>query len=335
MNKDKCLDIFERYLLKQASEDELASLCSFINNDLHLNKWLEDQIVHSSSDIDMNLKMRMLNNIRSQTNYQIPDLADKDTKKTNRYYIRWIANVAAILLPIVLAAGIYMYNKPPRIDYLTVSAGLGEKASINLPDGSKVAINAASEIIYNTAYNDKERFLKLQGEAYFEVEPDESKPFIVECGDIKVKVLGTTFAINAYDDNNTISVVLNTGKVKLITPNETLTMQPNDKVIYNRITKAIETQKVNAQDYTGWRQNRLRFENETLENIVKSISRMHNTDIVFKDVQLAKLKFTGTIDNTSVQSGLKALLLTAPIEYEVKDGVIFLYESKEKSEYYR
>ncbi|WP_080904735.1 FecR family protein [Parabacteroides sp. Marseille-P3160] len=333
MDKDKCLDIFERYISKQASTEEIASLCSFIHNDPHLNNWLESQISNSSSTIDMDLKMEILYNIRSQTNYQIPN--NNKLKQTNKHYIRWIANIAAILLPIVLTISIYMYYKPQPVDYLIVSAGLGEKASIDLPDGSKVAINAASEIEYSTAYNKKERTLRLQGEAYFEVEPNPSKPFIVQCNDIKIKVLGTTFGINAYDDDNTISIVLNTGKIELTTPNKTITMLPNEKATYNRTTKELYTEQVDASDYIGWRYNRLRFENETLENIIKTISRMHNTDIVFEDAQLIKQKFTGTIDNTSVQSALKVLSLTAPIDYHVKDGVIFLYKDKDKTQYYK
>ncbi|MBK5722827.1 FecR domain-containing protein [Dysgonomonas sp. Marseille-P4677] len=335
MDKDKCLDIFERYILKQASTEDVASLCSFINNDPHLNKWLENQIMSSSSEVDVDVKMRMLDNIRSQVEYSIEGEMEISPNLSGRRYIRWVANIAAILLPIAILVGVYIYNKPQKIDYLTVSAGLGEKASINLPDGSKVAINSESEIIYNTSYNKNDRFLKLRGEAYFDVESDQYKPFIVECGDIKVKVLGTTFGISAYDNDNTISVVLNTGNVELITPSETVTMKPNDRVVYDKSTKITNKEQVDAKDYIEWRQNRLRFQSETLENIIRVISRMHNIDISFMDAQLAKQKFTGTIDNTSVQSALKALSLTAPISYEVKDSVIFLYENKEQVQHFR
>lgn len=337
MDKDKCLDIFERYILKQASLDEIDQLCTFISNDLHLNQWLENEIMNSSSDIDVNIQMKMLDAIRSQTysnNYNQEEAAPL-TKHSSKRYIRWVANIAAILFPIVVVMGIYLYNKPQEIDYLTLSANLGEKASIDLPDGSKVSINSGSEIIYSTAYNKKERTLKLQGEAYFEVESDLSKPFIVECGDVKVKVLGTKFGINAYNDNNIVSVVLNSGKVEFITPKESVVMQPNERISYDKSTQNTTTELVNAEDYTEWRQNRLRFENETLQNIVKVISRMHNTDIIFEDSKLANQKFTGTIDNTSVESALRALSLTAPIHYVVKDGIIHLQENKEKTQYYR
>lgn len=334
MNKNKCLDLFEKYLLGEASSEEIESLCSFINNDPNLSEWLEEEIENSSSDIDVAIKMRMLDNIRSHTNYYVETVLE-NKKTSKKHYLRWIANIAAVLFPVFLVMSLYMYNKSDEIDYLTVAANLGEKASINLPDGSKVAINSASEITYSTAYNKNDRSLELVGEAYFEVESDPAKPFIVKCGEIKVKVLGTSFDINAYDDNNKISVVLNSGKVEFITPNETLTMKPNDRVIYDRTTKNTEVQNVNAKDYTEWRQNRLRFENETLETIVKTISRMHNTDIVFKDEKLAKLKFTGTIDNTSVQSALKALLLTAPMSYETEDGVVYLYENESKRQYFK
>ncbi|WP_101690929.1 FecR family protein [Dysgonomonas massiliensis] len=336
MNKDRCLILFERYLLKEASPDEIKELCTFINNDSHLNRWLEDEIKNTSSDIDVNIQMRMLQNIRNQTYNKGQFGAEiKPVQHSYKRYLGWVANIAAILLPIVLIIGIYLYSKPQEIDYLTVSADLGEKASINLPDGSKVAINSGSEIMYSTAYNRNERVLKLQGEAYFDVESDKDKPFIVECGDVKIKVLGTKFGINAYKDENIVSVVLNSGKVEFITPKETLVMKPDDRVSYDKSTQNTTTEQVNAEDYTEWRQNRLRFENETLQNIIKVVSRMHNTDIILEDEQLINQKFTGTIDNTSVQSALKALSLTAPIHSEVKEGVIHLFRDEDKSPYYK
>lgn len=335
MDKDKCLDIFERYILRQATNDEIESLCSFINNDHYLNQWLEEQIMNSSSDIDLNLKLRMLDNIRSNTQYQVENNFRKNVKKTNKNYIQWVANIAAILLPIVLIAGIYMFSRPQKIDHLTISAGLGEKASVSLPDGSKISINSESEVVYSTEYNKEDRCLKLKGEGYFDVEPNLKKPFIVECGDIKIKVLGTTFGIKAYDDENSISVVLNTGKVEFISPNETFEMAPNERVIYDKTKKNTKKYKVDAEDYIDWRKNRLRFENETLEYIIKTISRMHNTDIVFKDKQLADQKFTGTIDNVSVKSALKALSLTAPLSYYVENGVVYLYQDKDKTQYFK
>lgn len=335
MDKDKCLDIFERYILRQATKEEIDSLCSFINGDHLLNQWFEEQIMSSSPNIDLDLRLRMLDNIRSNVKYKIEGNTGERVKKANRNYIRWVANVAAILLPIVLIAGIYIFNKPQKIDYLAISADAGEKASVSLPDGSKISINSVSEVVYSTEYNKKERILKLKGEGYFDVKSDSSKPFIVECGDVKVKVLGTTFGIKAYDDENTISVVLSSGKVELITPSESLTMKPNEKITYDRATKSTRIEHVDAKDYTDWRQNRLRFENETLENIVKTIARMHNTDIVFDNAEIDQQKFTGTIDNTSVQSALKALSLTAPIDYHVENGVVYLYQDKDKTQYFK
>ncbi|NMA73753.1 MAG: DUF4974 domain-containing protein [Bacteroidales bacterium] len=336
MNKEKCLDLFERYLLNQASDEEVASLYSFIQNDPDLNRWLENEIKNSSPEIDEKVKKRMLNHIQSQINEEKKTKRIRSqTKQSNKYSLRWIVNVAAILLPVVLMVGVYFYSQTQEVDYLTVSAGMGEKAGLSLPDGSKISINSGSKVIYSTAYNKEERILELHGEGYFEISPNPSKPFIVQCGDIKVKVLGTVFGINAYDDDSTISVVLNSGKVEFISPRESLIMQPNDRVTYNRDTQQIHTEKVNAEDYMDWRQNRIRFENETLEHIMKVISRMHNTDIVFDDTQLAQQKFTGTINNVSVQSALKALSLTAPIRYEVRNGVITLFEDKEAVQYFK
>lgn len=323
MNKENCLNIFERYISGKATTDEISELKSFLENDKDINQWLENQILSSSNTIDSEIKMRILESIRSQTNYSnqppIP-------KHRSSLYLRYIRNIAAILLPIAIILGAYFYLNPQKTDSFVVLADMGEKASLTLPEGSKVAINSGSKITYFNDYNQKTRDIVLDGEGFFDVKYDPKKPFIVQCKDIKIKVLGTSFGIKGYEDEDNIAIVLNSGKIQLVTPKEEIEMKPNERVVYNRVTQVASLEIVNADDYTDWRQNRLRFDNESLEGIVKTISRMHNIDIVFKDPDLEKQKFTGTIDNTNIESILNAISLTSPVDYKIKDGTVYLFE---------
>ncbi|MFT4071277.1 MAG: DUF4974 domain-containing protein [Dysgonamonadaceae bacterium] len=326
MDKDKCLNIFQKYVSGVASPLEIAELKSFLKDDIHLNKWLEDQIVSSSGDMDMDLKMKVLYNIRTQTkNYSTLDLSNSDGRDF-RFYLRRIVNVAAILLPVVLILGAYLYLKPHNIELFEVVADMGEKASLTLPEGSKISVNSGSKLIYYSDYNQKERLVRLDGEAFFDVRHNPEKPFIVQCKEIKIKVLGTRFGIKAYPDEENISIVLNSGKIQLITPKDNIEMKPNDRILYNRITQQVLQQKVNAEDYTDWRQNRLRFDGEPVEFIMKTISRMHNIDIVFDNEDLKKQRFTGTVDNTNIESVLNAIKLTSSINYRIEDSTVHLYK---------
>ncbi|GHV22132.1 iron dicitrate transporter FecR [Bacteroidia bacterium] len=327
MNKEICLHIFERYISGEASPDEIVQLKSFLENDINLNRWLENQTMGLSGTIDPDIKMRMLENIRSRTNYDTLFVPVDSKNKNFRFYLRWVSNIAAILLPVVIIFGIYLYLIPQKKESFEVIADKGEKASLTLAEGSLVAINSGSKIMYYNNYNRKDRFLKLEGEAYFDVKYNPEKPFIVECGDVKIRVLGTSFGIKAYENEDNISIVLKSGRIQLTTPKEEIEMVPDDRIEYNKITQTTSLEKVNAGDYTDWRQNRLRFENESLETIMKTISRMHNIDIVFENPQLKNQQFTGTIDNTSIKSVLEAIKLTSLINYRLKDGVVCLYEN--------
>lgn len=323
MNKETCLHIFDRYMSGETSPDEVMLLKSFLDNDLNLNRWLESRIMDSSDTINPDIQMRMLENIRSRTDYDTIGRKNKNI----RFYFRRVSNIAAILLPVVIIFSAYLYLKPRKAESFEIIANKGEKASLTLTEGSMVVINSASKVTYYNNYNTKDRFLKLDGEAYFDVMYNPDKPFIVECGDVQIRVLGTSFGIKAYENEDNISIVLNSGKVRLTTPKEDIEMTPDDRVIYYKASQTTSIEKVNAGDYIDWRQNRLRFENESLETIMKTISRMHNIDIVFEDFLLKNRLFTGTLDNTNIESVLNAIKLTSSINYRMKDGVVYLYNN--------
>ncbi|GHT14307.1 iron dicitrate transporter FecR [Bacteroidia bacterium] len=331
MDKEQYLGLFEKYMAKQASEKEINELINFIRNNPQLNCWFENQIQNSPAAIDQDLKQRMLSNIQKEIGksaiHTIP-------VKTITY--KWLRAAAIILLPLVVGYGIYAgINKIGKTENtLLVSVEAGEKANITLPDGSRVWLNSSSKLTYTNAYNNKKRLLKLDGEAYFEVAHDAQKPFIVQCIDMETKVLGTTFGIKAYDEDNIISVVLAAGKVQVTLPDETRIMQPDERVVYNKSTHKLFSTMVKPSDFTDWRKNRLRFENETLLDIATTISRIHNIDYVFEDETLKSLCFTGSVDNTNVESVLNAITLTAPITYTVKDNLILFQKDNRKKNYF-
>lgn len=328
MDRENCLNIFELYISGRASVGEIARLKSFLNDDESLQKWLETQIVSSPDIIDSNIKMRMLNNIRYSTDYSstVQNIPVKKEGGRLKLYLKRISNIAAILLPFVIIIGGYMYLKPQEVQLFEVIAKKGEKASLTLSEGTAITMNSDSKITYSSDYNRKDRQLNLNGEAFFDVKHNPQKPFIVKFRDLEIKVLGTSFGVKAYADDDDVLVVLNSGHIQLTTPKELIEMTPNDRIIYNTKTQNTSLEKVNAEDYTDWRHNRLRFENETLDVIMKTISRMHNIDIIFENSQMKSQEFTGTLDNTSIESVLDAIKLTSPVNYRLSNGIVYLYK---------
>jgi len=334
MKKEECLDIFERYLLNQATNEEVRRLSQWIRNSRELSEWMERQITESPNDMDKDIQIQMFNRIKTEIYKQENNRPKPSSQAINFRY--WLRIAAIILLPLLTATGVYLYmsgsaTKAPLI----VTVDRGQKASVTLPDGSKVWLNSLSSITYNPDYNKYKRELILNGEAYFEVAHNPQKPFIVNCNDLSVEALGTSFGVKAYDEDVVISSILMTGKIKVTTPDGIKILQPNERVMYDKLTrKAKQSSVTNAHDFTGWIHNELRFENESLGEIAKNIQRIYNVEIIFSSERIKKLRYTGTVGNNSLESVLNIISLTSPLSFKIEKNKVMLYENKNMLRHY-
>lgn len=326
MNKKQYLNLFEKYIENKATEQEIETLVSFIRTNPPINEWIELQISNSPSEISADLRQNMFKKIQEKIN------ETEKQSKTNRLIVRWLRVAAAILLPVFIAWGGYCFyaNQNEQEQAFLVTVEPGEKANVSLPDGSRVWLNSGSKLTCYNSYNKDNRLLQLDGEAYFEVASDAKRKFIVRCTDMQVEVLGTTFGVKAFDEDPILSIVLVEGTVKITVPDGTREMKPNERIVYNKSNKKLTSGIVDPDDFTDWRKNRLRFENETLQDIARTISRIHNVDYIFADETIKNLRFTGSVDNTNIVSILDAITLTASITYTVKDSLIIFHREKSK-----
>jgi transmembrane sensor len=329
MQKEECVEIFERYIQNSAGEEEILRLSSWIRNNQEISSWLEQQILASSSTIDTEIKMRMLRNIEIGISTENDSTNERQTQI--RFRLNKIMRVAALfILPVLTAVGVYLYMSKLENSTapLIVAVERGQKANITLPDGSKVWLNSQSKLTYTASFNIKKRELQLDGEAYFEVAHNPKKPFIVRSRDIAVEALGTAFGVKAYNEDNLISSILMRGKVRVTTPDGEAILAPNERIMYNKSThKKVQNTVTNATDFTGWIHNELRFENESLGDIAITIQRIYNVDVVFASVQLKNQRYTGTINNNSLESVLNIISLTSPISFQIKNQQVTLSEN--------
>ena len=145
-------------------------------------------------------------------------------------------------------------------------------------------------------------------------------------GELEVKVLGTVFNVCAYNNEQDVTVVLLEGKVGVQTPSSSLIMKPGEKMNYNKSTHKLTTEKVYPEDYVTWTKGSLYFQNESLDNIMKALSRAYDVTIRIDSPRIAEERFTGTIPGGGIQNALNIIMLTSPFRYEVKDSVIVLKE---------
>ena len=189
-----------------------------------------------------------------------------------------------------------------KMVYNTVIVPYGKRTQITLSDNSSVWLNSGSKLIYPARFAPEKREVYLEGEAIFEVSHNKQRPFMVITHDIEVKVLGTVFDVSAYTDDATSSTILESGSVELkyksnsLLSHSKVKMMPGMMAVYNPLDKEVKQSQVNTKRYTSWREGYFIFEQQSLGEILKKISRYYNVSIKLDDQSLADETFTGPLD---------------------------------------
>ena len=233
-----------------------------------------------------------------------------------------VVSVAASLF-ILFFVGKYMFSiDEPEMKTYCYSTNKGERKVVFLPDSTKVWLSGETDLFFSSDYNLEEREVKLDGEAFFDVVKNKEKPFEVLSGNHSVTVLGTRFNVNARSVKSYIETVLEEGKVRvaLLNNDEEYILMPGEKVVYNRLTQTIKTyENIDVSSYTSWTTGLLRFRNETLENLEERLERWYGVDIILEDEAVSALRFTGTIENESIEQLLSIMRMSNGINYTKKN----------------
>lgn len=325
MDKIYYKELIEKYFDGNITDAEIKELSDWIKNDRHLQNWWEEEFSKSDAGINPVLRDKLFARIKEQTQGKEETQGKENPRTIRMNPWKW---AAAIVLPICIAFfTYYLVDSSQTVGApFIVKADKGDKATIELPDGTNVVLNSASQLSYLNNFGENGRRVQLNGEAYFKVAHDEKCAFIVQVGDLEVKVLGTSFNVSAYEDAKDVTVVLLEGKVGVYAPKMSHIMKPGDKIEYNKATHKITATQVHPSDYIEWTKGNIYFEKESLENIMKTLSRIYDVEIRFDSNKLPNEYFTGTIPGGGIQNALNILMLTSPFYYEMDGSVIVLKE---------
>lgn len=183
-----------------------------------------------------------------------------------------------------------------EIVYNTIVVPRGGEYKLELADGTLVWLNSDSELRYPVKFAGSQRDVWLKGEGYFEVSKNPEKPFRVVVDDMIVKVLGTSFNINAYKDRGDILTTLVSGKVDIqdMSGKSLVVMSPNQQVDF-RHGKISSVQEVDITRFVSWIDGKFYFNDMTLENIMSQLQRWYDIEVFFVDEELKSYPFTGVI----------------------------------------
>lgn len=202
----------------------------------------------------------------------------------------------------------------------------GGEYQLMLADGSHVQMNSASSLKYPVVFNQQERRVYLTGEAFFEVTKDSVHPFIVNVGDMEIKVYGTSFNINTLKKNG-IQMVLVEGSVgiKLLRSGEECMIKPGQLAEFNKEEGKIEVREVNTSLYTDWKEGIFRFENERLEDILETLSNWYNVDVFYQTSAVKELHFSGFMERyEQIDSILNAITISTGVHFVIREHTIMV-----------
>ncbi|MFA5330381.1 MAG: FecR family protein [Prolixibacteraceae bacterium] len=246
--------------------------------------------------------------------------------KTIQFYAQNFLKYAAIL--IVAFVGGYFVNQLVNdnnqpVQYAEMEVMYGQTGHLFLFDGTEVWLNSGSKFRYPNKFNRNERNVYLEGEAFFKVVHNEKLPFKVKTAHLEVEDLGTSFNVSAYPQESSQLVVLVEGKVQLNTPQgqKMGEMVPGQIAVKTDGSSSLKIQNTNPYFYTSWKDGKVIFDGERLEDISKKIERWYNVDITFEKEDLKNYRLSGTIlRNKPIDQMIMAMEMLAPInfKYEVK-----------------
>ncbi|MEX8546592.1 MAG: FecR domain-containing protein [Mucilaginibacter sp.] len=190
-----------------------------------------------------------------------------------------------------------------QISYNTLTTPKGGEYQVVLADGTKIWLNAASSITYPTAFGNKERRIKLSGEAYFEVAKDARKPFYVNTANGQIRVLGTHFNISAYPDDDVTSTTLLEGTVQVTKNQSSSLLKPGQQASISRGSDQIRVAEAKMDEVMAWKNGYFIFDEDNIADIMKKVSRWYDVDVQYHG-SVDDQKFGGTFHRSKSISDL-------------------------------
>ncbi len=211
--------------------------------------------------------------------------------------------------------------------YNVIKVPRGGEYQLVLSDSTKVWLNSDSEIKYPVQFNQNNRKVWVSGEAYFDVENDKKKPFIVNVKDVEVRVLGTEFNIEAYPENESVITTLVEGSVKLKKEKEELIIEPDQQVITSTIGEGFTVRQVNAKNHSLWKDGIFYCEAEHLSTIMEKLSRWYDVNIFYLNPSLKDKRFSVEVQRyENIDEVLDILSATNKVRFEINSNNITVME---------
>lgn len=306
--------LMKRYLTGQVSEQEKAKI----------EAWLEVMKTEDTTDLELskedeeNLFQRIVSSKDNVKEIEAFFPSQKTISPTT-----WILRIAASLLIISFASfTVWYFGANDQAGLETSSKGGVEKIILN--DGTLVWLRGNSKLAHYNKDSEGIRYTELDGEALFEVAKDTNHPFIIQCGEISLKVLGTSFSVKTRNDSLELKVL--TGKVNISLPNNAagINVEPNEKVLYtgNGKLEKLALEKSEALEVIANTEYNMQFINTTLDQAFESIEKKFDVTVKLADRRIRECRITVDLTDRSLENSLQMIAEVLNIQYEQEGKTI-------------
>ena len=211
---------------------------------------------------------------------------------------------------------------------LSLTTPRGGEFRVTLEDGTEVWLNAQSNLVYPETFSETERRVRVEGEAYFRVARNEQKPFIVETDGQEIRVLGTEFNVHSYAEDKVVETTLVKGSIAM-RPAEAgdaqLVLTPGHQAVFDKSAHDINVRSVDTEVVTSWREGKFVFENQTLEQLMLTLSRWYDFTYEFADAKAATTVFMGRIPRYADFDDVVAILESSGgLSIRIKERKVFI-----------
>jgi transmembrane sensor len=300
MNSNRFNELLERYLADVATVEERNELMAMIHAGSHdesVDRRIQSML--SGGRADENMDPQRAREILKG----IVACGGKSTRPVKRgEAVSWRWYAAAAIALVLISTGWWLNRpEPARVSAITTVIPEAERAVfigkqfVHLPDGSKVLLNQGSRLSYAPTFGEQDREVVLAGEGYFDVRHDAGKPFRVVTGSITTVVLGTSFNVKAYPDQQEVKVTVTRGKVQVNNETRLLgVITPDQQISVNTLTNDFVQRNVKAETATSWQSQYLILDDVSLEEAVKTIAAKYDVQIAISNVKLRTCRISAT-----------------------------------------
>lgn len=314
-------EIIVRYLNGACSEGDVVQVEKMLKEGIEAGQWtslLEAQKMPDIVPAEEKMESMILERIQIEIN-------EADEKRVRKRRV-----ATAIAASVLLMTGLFGYQYLDSSSKIVAPQKLVNASSSTLPtflvmeDQSEIWINSKSSVDYPSRFSDNKREVTLKGQAFFKITKEKKRQFVVHAGELDIKVLGTTFDVKSYPEENETVITLLTGKIEVELAGEIRhTLLPNQQLIFDKTAKMLTLHDIRADHYDSWRYGEIIFTNLPLEMIGKGLERKFNKTFVI-DKELKSKLITLKLKRGGLREALEILSHSANLNYSIRGETVII-----------